>query len=54
MKDWEFSSFREYCNLSMESCCNQQLLNSFTDIKKTDFYKLSYALIPESDIEAIL
>ena len=54
MEDWEFSSFRDYAGLRNGKLCNKDLAMQLLDLDKNNFYKDSYAAIPEKWIEKIL
>ncbi|MDQ3021583.1 MAG: transposase [Bacteroidota bacterium] len=53
MEDWEYSSFRDYCNLRKGTLCNKKLAFDLLNLSEDNFYELSYELIPKDKIREI-
>ena len=53
MEDWQFSSFRDYCNLRNGKLCNKLIAKQKLNINWNDFLKESYAVIDEETIKDI-
>src|SRR5262245_51371401 len=49
MEDWEYSSFRDYCNLRNDTLCNKDLAIQLLSLNMDTFYQDSYKFI-SSDI----
>jgi putative transposase len=51
MEDWEYASFKDYCNLRNETLCNKEQATRLLDINITTFFKDSYHLINNDEID---
>lgn len=50
MKDWDYSSFKDYCGFRNGTLCNKKLSVQLLDINMKIFYDDSYRLVDEDDI----
>ena len=53
MEDWQFSSFRDYCNLRNGKLCNKTIAKEKLNINWNSFLTESYAVIDEEIIKDI-
>ncbi|MGK2861971.1 MAG: transposase [Chitinophagaceae bacterium] len=53
MEDWDYSSFKDYCDLRNGTLCNKNLAAQLLDINMKTFYDDSYRLIDETDINIL-
>lgn len=54
MEDWDYSSFKDYCDFRNGTLCNKKLAAQLFDINMKTFYNDSYRLIAEDDINNLL
>ena len=53
MEDWEYSSFRDYCNIRHGTICNKELAIQLLGINMKSFYEDSYKMIGADEIKDI-
>ncbi|MFN8298670.1 MAG: transposase [Chitinophagales bacterium] len=54
MEDWEYSSFQDYCGIRQNSLCNQEMFYTYLGIgREEDFYRISYKMLRDADIEGL-
>jgi hypothetical protein len=53
MEDWEYSSFKGYCDLNRESLCNRNLAIQLLGLNMDTFYQDSYKIISNDELETI-
>ncbi len=53
MEDWQYSSFRDYCDLRKDSFCNIELATQLLGIKPETIYPDSYQMINADDVSKI-
>ncbi|WP_291723883.1 transposase [Bernardetia sp.] len=51
MEEWEFSSFRDYLNVRNGSLITKKIAYNLIDISQENFYKESYQIIDDNDID---
>ena len=54
MEDWEYSSFKDYCNKRNEILTNKMVATRILDLNMQYFYEDSYRAINEDAIQNIL
>lgn len=54
MEDWEYSSFKDYSDLRNGTLINKKLAIQILDLDMKTFYKESYSIIAEDDLNDIL
>lgn len=50
MEDWEYSSFRDYCNLRNETLCNKNKAIQLLNLDMKTFYEDSYTILNNNDL----
>ncbi len=53
MEDWEYSSFKDYCEIRNGTLCNKTLAIQLLDINMKSFYEDSYRIINDDDLKII-
>ena len=54
LEDWEFSSFADYINLRNGHLCNKELAFTLFEFRENNFFKISYAELPDDLVKKIL
>ena len=53
LKDWEYSSFKDYCGYRDGTLCNKELARQLLDINFETFYDNSYQLISDFEVDRL-
>lgn len=53
IEDWDYSSFKDYAGLRNGTLCNKQLAFDLLNLNKENFYKDSYGVIEDDDLNNI-
>jgi putative transposase len=53
LEDWDYSSFKEYIDPSMQGICNKQVAYELMDINSNNIYDLSYGMLKEEFVKNI-